>query len=291
MAPRPDASILDEDEACALLDTHGCLVVTSVCPKDVCVSAREYVDARLLDALAQCGQTSTSEFPKGAGQYDDPNHVDAAQHHFGDVLAPPHRRDLKLPLDAPVRNCLNPALVVLTPILGNDLTPDAELCELSCLISDPGASKQRFHPDTPIAEQGFGKHCALITVFVALQDVSNDMGPTEVLEGTHCSAAHDALNASVEDDEEKKLHSLRSAGFPEHSKVTLHTGDALVMDSRLIHRGGGNVSSLRRALLYTSFSVPNNKPCGSTYSLLEELVGRKIRLSKLETWCSVDEKE
>ena len=64
MAPprlaRVAAADLDEDEACALLHEHGCLVVTGAVPKEACASARAYVDARLALALAACGSTSTA---------------------------------------------------------------------------------------------------------------------------------------------------------------------------------------------------------------------------------------
>jgi ectoine hydroxylase-related dioxygenase (phytanoyl-CoA dioxygenase family) len=291
MAPPPrlaavSAASLDEDEACALLLEHGCFVVTGVVPKAVCECALAYVNQRMLHALTQCGQTSTADFPKGAGQHDDPAHVDASSYHFGDVLAPPHRRDLKLPLDSPVRHCVGAALRVLKPILANTLTPDAQLCELSCLVSDPNAAAQRLHPDTPIAESGFNSHCALLTVFVALQDITCGMGATEVVPGTHCAAAHVLLNSESNREENKKLQALRAGGFGTQTEVTLSTGDVFVMDSRLVHRGGANSSENRRALLYSSFAVPNNAPGGSTYSLLDELAGgRKFRVSNLETWC------
>ena len=159
MAPprlaRVAAADLDEDEACALLHEHGCLVVTGAVPKEACAFAREYVDTRLALALAACGSASTCssvslKYPGGGDA------VDAATYHFGDVLSPPYRRDLKLPLDPPVRACLLPALRALAPVLANILTTDAELVELASLVADPGAAEQRLHPDTPITDAGFG---------------------------------------------------------------------------------------------------------------------------------------
>ena len=91
MAPprlaRVAAADLDEDEACALLHEHGCLVVTGAVPKEACASARAYVDARLALALAACGSTSTASAPPGYIS-DTEKHVDAAAYHFGDVLSP-----------------------------------------------------------------------------------------------------------------------------------------------------------------------------------------------------------
>ena len=292
MAPprlaRVAAADLDEDEACALLHEHGCLVVTGAVPKEACASARAYVDARLALALAACGSTSTASAPPGYVS-DTEKHVDAAAYHFGDVLSPPHRRDLKLPLDPPVRACLRAALRTLGPTLANVLTNDAELVELSALVADFGAENQRLHPDTPVTAAGFGRHCCLLTAFVALQDVDcAEMGATQVCPGTHCAEAHAALNARSRDDDEAREALLRAAGFSAPTPALLGAGDALLMDSRCIHRGGANADAekRRRAVLYASFSVPYNAPGGSTYSLLADLRdGARNRISEMKKWC------
>lgn len=214
--------------------------------------------------------------------------MDAAAYHFGDVLSPPHRRDLKLPLDPPVRACLRAALRTLGPILANVLTNDAELVELSALVADFGAENQRLHPDTPVTAAGFGRHCCLLTAFVALQDVDcAEMGATQVCPGTHCAEAHAALNAHSRDEEAREAL-LRAAGFSAPTPALLGAGDALLMDSRCIHRGGANADAekRRRAVLYASFSVPYNAPGGSTYSLLADLRdGARKRISGTEKWC------
>ena len=59
---------------------------------------------------------------------------------------------------------------------------DAVLHEFSCLMSDPGSQRQVIHPDTPYIE---GKGPVLYTCFIALQDVTMDMGPTVWLPRTH----------------------------------------------------------------------------------------------------------
>ena len=292
MAPprlaRVAAADLEEDEACALLHEHGCLVVTGAVPKEACAFAREYVDTRLALALAACGSASTASPPPGYLS-DTDEHVDAATYHFGDVLSPPYRRDLKLPLDPPVRACLLPALRALAPVLANILTTDAELVELASLVADPGAAEQRLHPDTPITDAGFGKHCCLLTAFVALQDVVDaEMGATQVCPGTHCPEAHAALNDASMRDEATKEARLNAAGFGAPLPALLGAGDCLLMDSRCIHRGGANSDTRlrRRALMYASFAVPYNAPGGSTYSLLTDMRGgTRKRVSAVETWC------
>jgi hypothetical protein len=101
------------------------------------------------------------------------------------------------------------------------LTACAQLCELAALVSDKGAKAQRLHADTGDGGDsgkgsgggggggggggkrevggsipgggGEGGHRVLFTCFVALQDVTEDMGPTWIAPRTHCGAAHEAL--------------------------------------------------------------------------------------------------
>ena len=80
-----------------------------------------------------------------------------------------------------------------------------------------------------------------------------------------------------------KLRALTAAGFPAPVPALLRAGDVLLMDSRVIHRGGANDGAKRRTLLVCTFQVPNNPAPGSTYSLLDEYAGR-FRLGGFERW-------
>ena len=62
---------------------------------------------------------------------------------------------------------------------------DSKVHELPALISHKGARCQPIHPDTQFTEV-----CPLYTVFLALQDVDCDMGPTVFLPGTHTREHH-----------------------------------------------------------------------------------------------------
>ena len=55
---------------------------------------------------------------------------------------------------------------------------------MSCTRPDP-------HPDTP--RRPGSEAPAVVTAFVALQDIDEEMGPTLFLPGTHNAAAHGAL--------------------------------------------------------------------------------------------------
>ena len=167
---------------------------------------------------------------------------------FGDVLARTRRFDLKLNLDPPVKQALEEVLVPLTPLVADKLGEDAELFELAALVSDPGAPRQPAHPDTPCKADG-NAGPVVLTSFIALQDVSEAMGPTCFCAGTNTVEAHDKFNDPADGGREK-ANLLRTRP---HAKGVMSTGDVTVMDSRLVHAGGANDSKQRRVLLYVSY--------------------------------------
>lgn len=188
-----------------------------------------------------------------------------AESSFGDVLMRENRYDLYLDLDPPVKDALQEALAAMAPTLAGALGPDAELFELAALVADPKAPRQPVHPDTPYRE---GEGAAILTTFVALQDVEPDMGPTDIVPRTHTAEAHVRFNAQ-DDGGREKVQLLREYG---NHKGVLRTGDANVIDSRLIHAGGGNDSRKRRVLFYFSFRRKGKiTPSGSlAYELRRE---------------------
>lgn len=85
------------------------------------------------------------------------------------------RLDRRLPLSGLVREAMSEALSTLRPLLQAMLGSGAVLWELACLVAEPGAQHQRIHRD---AGEPSDAHPVLLTVFIALQDVSSQMGPT-----------------------------------------------------------------------------------------------------------------
>lgn len=148
----------------------------------------------------------------------------------------------------------------LRPALNELLGDDAELFELAALVSDPGAPRQPMHPDTTRrkdAPEGADAP-AVVTAFVALQDVDEEMGPTVFLPRSQRAEAHAAFYA--DDASVAKSELLRTAP---QALGLLRTGDASLFDSRLLHAGGANTSPRRRVLFYFSFKVrPRRPPAG-----------------------------
>lgn len=171
-----------------------------------------------------------------------------------------------------MREALLRVCAAIAPLIEHCLTLDALVAELSCLISNPGAIRQPWHPDSLLPSP-----CGvpLYTCFVALQSIDPSMGPTRVLPGTHSSEWHGRLR-----DEGARGNKARRKIESMDEHMACEVGDAFLMDSRLWHCGGSNGSAQRRRVLYVSFNAPHCLPRGSTYSILGELAGR-LRLRHL----------
>eukprot|EP00192_Tetraselmis_astigmatica_P020724 CAMPEP_0117654604 /NCGR_PEP_ID=MMETSP0804-20121206/3832_1 /TAXON_ID=1074897 /ORGANISM="Tetraselmis astigmatica, Strain CCMP880" /LENGTH=300 /DNA_ID=CAMNT_0005460895 /DNA_START=212 /DNA_END=1111 /DNA_ORIENTATION=- len=264
------ASDNPEGVAWALMQ-DGAVVVRGAVSQQGAAAALKHIDGALVRALAATGDRSMAP-PSIAAQKDKaPSQMEAEIQWFGTVQAQGNRRDLKLQLCPAVKAALKEMLATVGGCLSELLTPDAVLCELSALCVDPGAAAQQLHPDTRIVPGQ--DQAGLITAFMALQDITPDMGPTEVLLRSHTAEVHQTLSAS----------SISAASLALVQPVPLQAGDVLLMDSRLWHRGGANTSSQRRSLMYVTLKVPGNTPPGSTYSLLDEYCGR-FRLRNYNKW-------
>ena len=100
----------------------------------------------------------------------------------------------------------------------------------------------------------------LVTAFVALQDVTEAMGPTFIAPGTANQASHNTLLAANGEGEiVEVLDSLMPGGV----HMTIAKGTCVLMDSRAFHLGGANISAQRRVLL--DFAFMNAKCVPSTY--------------------------
>ena len=185
------------------------------------------------------------------------------------------RWDLRLPLSPPVRAALReilkgPVGEAVEELVGKD----AELQELACAISAPGAAPQVMHADAE-----WSADASLFTAFIALQDVSVDMGPTCFLRRTHLTerahAAFDADGAAFLAAADARLALLR-------------LGDATLYDRRLLHAGGRNHSrrtdaSALRLLFYFTFNR-KDAVCAdldNAHSIRHEYRGRRLTLKQL----------
>ncbi|EOD33065.1 hypothetical protein EMIHUDRAFT_230059 [Emiliania huxleyi CCMP1516] len=145
--------------------------------------------------------------------------LDAQRDLFGEIRTPLYRRDLKLSLAPAVTQVLCEVAQALGESLQAAVGAAANLCELSVISSDPGAEAQPTHCDT--SYQG---------------------APADVAIGRLVSE-HSLLSLQPKSDFPAVLRDRPT------ELALLRTGDALLMDSRLWHRGGANKSRSRRSLL------------------------------------------
>ena len=201
---------------------------------------------------------------------------------FANVLLKHNRCDLTIPVgDDVIRKALDETLRV-SPIGATVSTifgDDAILHEFSCLMSDPGSQRQVIHPDTPYID---GKGPVLYTCFIALQDVTLDMGPTVWLLRTHRKEAHEEFkdNSLSEDGESKKDSLIRKQ--PARLGL-LNKGDCAIFDSRLLHCGSANrsVDGTSRALFYFSWKCSNVGYPGNPASIRADLGAANVKLGGL----------
>eukprot|EP00439_Symbiodinium_sp_Y106_P052672 s3322_g7.t1 len=221
------------------LSEQGCCFVSHAVPASCCQRLAAYVD----DALA------------------------AAQRDV-ELLAYATRRDrieFTLPLEEEVREVLEQMVASLGQILEPFVTRHGRLVDLSCMISDPDCEYQPLHSDTSLERVKF-------TCFVALQDVTVEMGPTYLCPGTQNDEHHSALDAmqKMQLPHDEMLERLGAV------PVLCQTGDAYIMNSQLLHCGGAQASAVaggkRRRLLYVTWHLPGITP--GEHSLRDELVGR-----------------
>lgn len=131
--------------------------------------------------------------------------------------------------------------IALHPVLGRILLrrlgTTASLEELALIVSHPGAQAQQWHHDTWADDAA----APFFTVFVPVVDVTEGMGPLELRSDT---------------------------GEGEPHRMLLRAGDAVVMRSTTVHRGGANVER-PRPVYYCSFLSPHGeRPQGATYTIL-----------------------
>ena len=95
------------------------------------------------------------------------------------------------------------------------------------LFTDRGSDRQQIHPDLPHRTEA-----PLYVIFLALQDVSEAMGPTTFLLGTHTQAER----AKFEDPAQKG----DQLSHADRRLSLLKKGDAVLFDARILHCGNAN---------------------------------------------------
>eukprot|EP00931_Biecheleriopsis_adriatica_P092089 TRINITY_DN65913_c0_g1_i1.p1 TRINITY_DN65913_c0_g1~~TRINITY_DN65913_c0_g1_i1.p1 ORF type:complete len:311 (-),score=53.75 TRINITY_DN65913_c0_g1_i1:13-945(-) len=244
-------------------ELHGCCIVEEVLSAGQCDNLAAFVDSQLLEAR---------RFVTESG-HDETTYVGEV---FGKLRCRHQRWDVKLPMEKLVADAMGSLGSALGDLVKSHLGEDALLTELSCIISDPGAPQQPLHSDSRSHDPG------MLSVLIALQSVTPDMGPTVLCPGTHCLAGSNMLaevkphaneaSAHVNGYQDEAIEALKGV------HLSCRPGTALVYDSRLIHCGGANMPESRgggrRRMLVATFAAPRKVPRGSACTIRRDVIGR-----------------
>ena len=181
---------------------------------------------------------------------------------------------------------------------------DGILVELSVLLTFPGASEQTIHSDIPygsLNDDPITGAPGLASVFVALQEITKDMGPTLILAKTHLPEFHKTIVPTTQEtynaegeleiihldqgneddgDDDSVVHNTQgNVQFTleevQNSAILCNAGESYIMDSRCAHLGGANTSSKERAVLCFAFQRKHDeKASGFTYHINSDLEGK-----------------
>eukprot|EP00529_Nitzschia_sp_RCC80_P021444 CAMPEP_0113494022 /NCGR_PEP_ID=MMETSP0014_2-20120614/28894_1 /TAXON_ID=2857 /ORGANISM="Nitzschia sp." /LENGTH=387 /DNA_ID=CAMNT_0000387905 /DNA_START=212 /DNA_END=1375 /DNA_ORIENTATION=- /assembly_acc=CAM_ASM_000159 len=138
----------------------------------------------------------------------------------------------------------------LRPIFEELVTLDGEFYEFAAVITDPGSDRQQVHPDLP-----FRPEAPLYVVFLALQDVTESMGPTTFLLGSQSYEERVKFDDLSQRDEQLATSNSRLA--------LLRKGDAVLFDARLLHCGNANEEQNGATRAMFNFSFRNPKETGN----------------------------
>ena len=190
-----------------------------------------------------------------AVSYEISNQLDEPKAEFGKVDKPKLRHDLPVDIVGVFEEAFLEALFGIGSLLAHLLGHEAELVEFSSMTSMPCAPRQDVHSDTRHIEGS----AEMYSVFIAAGDIHESMGPLNFWPQTHTENWAEYLD------------------MDHRCQMVAKAGDAVIMNSQLLHCGGANTSFRRRTVLYFSFQGKGNPPVGSTYSLVDCLKGKTLK--------------
>ena len=289
--------------AAALLRRFGSVRLDGLLPAELTAGLLAHCDALLDETLTRVRDGHVPE-----GELFAPHLLSGSQHG--------KRHDLMLDLSKPTSDALRHALARTSSLFSELLGADAQLFELSSVVSTDGTPPQPMHADFPkmekedaavpraaaspptnghaaddasIAEPSCGVRerddspPIAIVAFVALHDLTPAMGATNFAIATHtpgfaAQVAHAWSPSSGSPDARATLMRRQAVCAP-----LLRAGDAVLMDSATWHAGGANMSGERRTLFHFTFARRGLRPGRRKASLLPSL-SEKCRLDERESW-------
>lgn len=188
-----------------------------------------------------------------------------------------HRYELKLQLGSSAAAALTHILAFLRPLYTEALGDDAELYELSALISEPGADGEAVH-----IRHNYGPGAGLanvVSAYVALHDVEPDMGP--IIFMPRSGAVVDVAEQPSPEQSHAAPNELGG-----RQAALLRKGEMVLFDPGLQQYYSANRSGKRHALLVLSFKTRHEDAVITHYadeivSLLPAVLQRAYTLADL----------
>jgi hypothetical protein len=231
-----------------LLEREGCISISNVLSSDTCDLLRRYIDEE--------NTRSKEEVTSGKVPFDE---------RFGGVNCRGlnglfgNRQDQFLSsASSEVRKGLTEAITALRPLLKETVTDDGMIHEISSFVADPGSPRQCVHCDTivlPCPQYPQASMDPIYTVFIAVQDIEDDMGHTQFFPRTHTPDVHLMWNSKG-----VQANTPAFIGVNPAVQSGLKKGDVSIFDSRALHCGMANKSNKRRTLFYFSVSKQQRWP-------------------------------
>ena len=231
-----------------ILETYGVVVLKRLVTREVC-------DALLRQILAwPLGAEGTSRTTR----------------------QPYRRRHQALPLRSNASGVAAHAISnAAGPMLAAALeTPAPRIVESGFLLSEPGAVAQALHADTSPPHL-LACEARTLKVQLALVPVREDMGPLEVVPGTHRD--HRVPTESRRGHHSRGSHSsaMGEQGRAETSNaavlalpILVEPGDTTLYWASLQHRGGANSGSSPRPTFHVAYIAEGGAPTGIPYTVL-----------------------
>ena len=137
----------------------------------------------------------------------------------------------------------------------DDLLPNSNLLEVSSFTTYPGSLSQRFHIDGMMDHKDDA-----FTFGIALDDITEDMGPLEYYIGSHKIASINLLDSiadkyNISDDSDDIHGKVCEALNFKKKKCVCKKGSLIIWSWKVVHRGTRNKNKLRPVFY---FSIKNN---------------------------------
>lgn len=228
-----------------LLEREGCVSIPNILSSSTCDELLAYVNKENEDAKRDVTAGSVPFDSRFGGV-----NCRGLNGQFG------VRQDMFLPSSSEiVSKSLSEAITNLLPLFKETITEEGTVHEISSFVADPGSPRQCVHADTivlPCPQYPNAFMEPIYTIFLALQDVQDDMGHTQFFPKTHTKDVHLLWNSKAVQGDTPRFVSVNPV-----VQSALKKGDAAIFDSRLLHCGMANTSKLRRVIFY--FSVSKQK--------------------------------